>query len=151
MRETSGDNIFKELGLKSFQSRSLNKLCTFHKIKATGLPSYLFKLIPNASHHYLTGSVGKISIFHFFLLIYFAITNIYNKKNTSYKFKQKYVCRWPVENQNMFCRQAPLNIDIMSVINFWSLLYDPPAKNMHYRGHCYLNLKLIIIISSIQF
>ena len=21
---------------------------------------------------------------------------------------KKYVCRWPVENQNMFCRQAPL-------------------------------------------
>ena len=50
------------------------------------------------------------------LLIYFTNTNIYT--NQVYKFKQKYVCRWPVENQNMFCRQAPLNIDIMSMINF---------------------------------
>ena len=92
-------------------------------------------------------------LFYYFIFIYLIIsqTQIYTIINTSYKFKQKYVCRWPVENQNMSCRQAPLNIDIMSMKNFWSLLYDPPAENMHYRGHCYLDLKLIIIISSIQF
>ena len=98
-----------------------------------------------------------VSIWSIYLFIYLFIlqTQIYTviniKRNTSYKFKQKYVCRWPVENQNMFCRQAPLNIDIMSMINFWSLLYNPPVENTHYRGHCYLSLKLIIIISSIQF
>ena len=57
---------------------------------------------------------------------------MYNKKNTSYRFKQKYVCRWQVENQNMFCRQAPLNIDIMSLINIWSLFYDPPLFYDYY-------------------
>ena len=100
----------------------------------------------------LPDCLSFLRYFHIFifiyLLIYFANTNIY-KKNTSYKFKQKYVCRGPLENQNMFWHQAPLNI--MSVINFWSLLYDPRAENTHYRGHRYLNLKLNIIISSIHF
>ena len=91
------------------------------------------------------------SFYLFILFTYLFRKHKYKFTNTSYNFKQKYVCRWPVENQNMFCRQAPLNIDIMSLINFRSLLYDPPAENMHYRGHCYLNLNLIIIISSIQF
>ena len=58
-------------------------------------------------------------LFLLFLFIYLLIsqTQIYTIiENTSYKPKQKYVCRWPVENQNIFCRQTPLNIDIMSVI-----------------------------------
>ena len=90
-------------------------------------------------------------ILFLFIYLFISQTRIYTIINTSYKFKQKYVCRWPVENQNMSCRQAPLNIDIMSMKNFWSLLYDPSVENLHYRGHCCLNLKLIIIISSIQF
>ena len=61
---TSRDKIYKELGLESLQSRrSLHRLCTFHKIKTPGIPSYLFKLIPDTSHHYLTRSVEKISTY----------------------------------------------------------------------------------------
>ena len=61
---TSRDKIYKELGLESLQSRrSLHRLCTFHKIKTSGLPSYLFKLIPDTSHHYLTRSVEIISTY----------------------------------------------------------------------------------------
>ena len=61
-RGTSRDKIYKELGLESLQPRrSLYHLCTFHKIKTTGLPFYLFKLIPDTSHHYLTRSVEKSS------------------------------------------------------------------------------------------
>ena len=42
---TSRGKIYKELGLKPPQSRrGLNCFCTFHKIKTTGLPSYLFKI-----------------------------------------------------------------------------------------------------------
>ena len=64
IRGTSRDKIYKELGLESLQSRrSLHRLCTFHKIKTSGLPSYLFKLIPDTSHHYLTRSVEKISTY----------------------------------------------------------------------------------------
>ena len=49
---TSRDLISKELGLESLQSRrSLYCLCTFHKIKTSGLLSYLFKLIPDTSHY----------------------------------------------------------------------------------------------------
>ena len=62
--ETSRDKIYKEPGLESLQSkRSLHGLCTFHKIKTSGLPSYLFKLIPDISHHYLTRSVEKNSTY----------------------------------------------------------------------------------------
>ena len=95
----------------------------------------------------------SILFYLFILFIYLFIlqTQIYTIINTSYKFKQKYVRRWPVKNQNMSCREAPLNIDIMSMKNFWSLLYDPRAENTHYMGHCYLDLKLIIKILSIQF
>ena len=64
IRGNSRDKIYKELGLESFQSkRSLHLLCTFHKIKTSGLPSHLFKLIPDTSHHYLTKSVEKISTY----------------------------------------------------------------------------------------
>ena len=59
---TPRDKTYKELGLEFLQSRRcLHCLCTFHNIKATGLPSYLFKLIPDTSHHYLTRSVERIS------------------------------------------------------------------------------------------
>ena len=98
---------------------------------------------------------------HLYFIIYLFIsqTQIYTitkkqkktKKNTSYKFKQKICLQVACRKKKMFCCQAPLNIEITSMINFCSLLYDPPAENTHYRGHCYLNLKLIIIISSIQF
>ena len=64
IRGTSRDKIYKELGLESLQSRrSLHHLCTFHKIKTSGLPSYFFKLIPDTFHHYLTRSVEKISTY----------------------------------------------------------------------------------------
>ena len=60
IRGTSRDKTYKELGLEYLQSRrSLHSLCTFHKIKTSGLPSYLFKLIPDTSHHYFTRSVEK--------------------------------------------------------------------------------------------
>ena len=38
-----------------------NRLCTFHKIKTTGLPPYLFDVIQDTSYPYLTRSVEKIS------------------------------------------------------------------------------------------
>ena len=62
MQEALRDKIYKVLGLESLQSRrSLHRLCTFHKIKTSGLPSYLFKLIPDTSYHYFTRSIEKIS------------------------------------------------------------------------------------------
>ena len=64
IRGISRDKIYKELGLESLQSRRiLHRLCTFHKIKAIRLQSYLFQLIPNISHHYLTRSVENISTY----------------------------------------------------------------------------------------
>ena len=69
--------------------------------------SYIEKIVLRT--HYL---------FHLFIYLFISQTQIYTIINTSYKCKQKCVCRWPIENQNMSCHQAPLNIDIMSVKNF---------------------------------
>ena len=39
--------LYKELGLESLKlRRKLRRLCTFYKIKTTGLSSYLFSLKP---------------------------------------------------------------------------------------------------------
>ena len=76
-------------------------------------------------------ATNKVKIFlqtkEFFLFFLFLFTYLFCKHK--YKFTKtsiqiqviilnKNVCRQPVENQNMFCHQAPLNIDIMSVIKF---------------------------------
>ena len=64
IRGTSWDKIYEELGLEFLQSkRILHCLCTFHKIKTSGLPSYLFKLIPDTSHHCSTRFVKKNSTY----------------------------------------------------------------------------------------
>ena len=64
IRGTSRDQTYKEIGLESLHSRrNLHRLCTFHNIKATDLPSYLFKLISDASHHCFTRSVEKTSAY----------------------------------------------------------------------------------------
>ena len=48
----------KDMGLESLKFRQwFRKLCTFYKIKSTGLPSYLFDLIPKSSHMYNTRSL----------------------------------------------------------------------------------------------
>ena len=47
IRGTSQTKIYNELGLESLRFRRyFRRLCTFFKIKQTGLPSYLFNLIP---------------------------------------------------------------------------------------------------------
>lgn len=60
IRSTARDKIFKDLGVETLQSRrKLNPLCTFHKIKTTGLPLYLFTVTKDTSYYYLTRSVKK--------------------------------------------------------------------------------------------
>ena len=55
MRGTSQTKIYKELGLESLKFRRyIRRLCTFFKIKQSGLPSYLYNLIPKSSHSFNT-------------------------------------------------------------------------------------------------
>lgn len=58
-RSTARDKISKDLGVETRSRRKLNPLCTFHKIKTTGLPLYLFPVTKDTSYHYLTRSVKK--------------------------------------------------------------------------------------------
>ena len=44
------------------------------------------------------GTENKV-IYSFLFTYLFRKHKYMQRKNTSYKFKQKYVCRWPVENQ----------------------------------------------------
>ena len=54
--------LYSEIGLEpqNFR-RGFRKFCTFYKIKITGLPSYLFDLIPKSSHMYNTRSLEDVA------------------------------------------------------------------------------------------
>ena len=54
--------LYNEVGLESPKFRRLfRKLCTFYKIKSTGLPSYLYDLIPKSSHMYNTRLIEDVA------------------------------------------------------------------------------------------
>ena len=58
IKGTSRLKLYNEIGLESLKFRWwFRKLCTFYKIKSTGLPSYFYDLIPKSSHMYNTCSV----------------------------------------------------------------------------------------------
>ena len=58
IKGTSRIKLYNETGLESLKFRRwFRKLCTFYKIKSTGLSSYLFDLIPKNSHMYNTHSL----------------------------------------------------------------------------------------------
>ena len=64
----------------------------------------------------LSGPVVVLVFYFLFIYLFISQTQTYTTINIKKKIQvtslnKKYVCRWPVENQNMFCRQAPLNID----------------------------------------
>ena len=55
----------KKLGSESLKFRLwFWKLCTFHKIKTTGVPDYLFDFIPETNHIYNTGLSDKVTTFY---------------------------------------------------------------------------------------
>ena len=61
IKGTSSSKLYKELGLDSVRSRrTFRHLCSFHKIISTGLPTYLFSLIPKSIHGYRTRTSGNI-------------------------------------------------------------------------------------------
>ena len=52
--------LYNEIELESLKFRRWVR-CTFYKIKSTGLPSYLFELIPKSSHMYNTRSLEDVA------------------------------------------------------------------------------------------
>ena len=61
IKGTSRSKLYKELGLESLKSRrTFRHLCSFHKIISTGLPTYLFNLIPKSTHGYQTRTSQNI-------------------------------------------------------------------------------------------
>ena len=55
IKGTSKIKLYNELGLESLEFiRWFRKLCLFYKIKKTGLPEYLFNMIPKSNHQYNT-------------------------------------------------------------------------------------------------
>ena len=62
IKETSKVKLYKEFGLESLKlRRKLRHLRTFYKILNTGLPSYLFSLIPNTIHSYQTRTMNNVT------------------------------------------------------------------------------------------
>ena len=65
IRGTSQTKLYKELGLESLKFRRyFRRLCTFFKIRQTGLPSYLNNLIPQYNHDYNTRQFNKVESFY---------------------------------------------------------------------------------------
>ena len=57
--------LYNELGLESLEFRWwFRKLCLFYKIKKTGLPEYLFNMIPQSNHQYNTRSIEDVTTFY---------------------------------------------------------------------------------------
>ena len=51
IKPTSQSKLYNELGFESLKFRRyFRKLCTCYKIKTTGVPEYLFDLIPKNNH-----------------------------------------------------------------------------------------------------
>ena len=63
---TSQSKLYNELGFESLKFRCwFWKLCTFYKIKTTGVPEYLFDLIPETNHIYNnTHSSDNVTTFY---------------------------------------------------------------------------------------
>ena len=62
IKGTSKLKLYNEIGLESLKFRRWFRiLCTFYKIKSTGLLSYLFGLIPKSSHMYNTRSIEDVA------------------------------------------------------------------------------------------
>ena len=62
---TSKIKLYNELGLESLEFRRwFRKLCLFYKIKKTGLPEYLFNMIPQSNHQYNTRSIKDVTTFY---------------------------------------------------------------------------------------
>ena len=65
IRGTSQTKLYNELGLESLKFRRyFRRLCTFFKIQQSGLPSYLYNLIPHSNHSYITRQTDKIESFY---------------------------------------------------------------------------------------
>ena len=57
--------MYSELGFESLKFRCwFRKLCTFFKLKTSGLPEYLFDLIPQNNHLYNTRSLEDVTTFY---------------------------------------------------------------------------------------
>ena len=65
IKGTSQTKLYKELGLESLKFRRwFRRLCTFFKIKTSGKPEYLFKLIPTGQHSYNTRSLDQTDTYY---------------------------------------------------------------------------------------
>ena len=61
IKGTSRSKLYMELGLEFLKSRrTLRRLCAFHKILSTRLPTYLFNLILQSTHAYQIRTSGNI-------------------------------------------------------------------------------------------
>ena len=65
IKGTSQSKLYSGLGFESLKFRRwFRKLCTFFKLKTSGLPEYLFDLIPQNNHLYNTRFLEDVTTFY---------------------------------------------------------------------------------------
>ena len=65
IKGTYQKRLYNQLGLESLKFRRwFRKLCTFYKIKTTGVPQYLSDLIPQTNHLYNTCAAEDVTTFY---------------------------------------------------------------------------------------
>ena len=65
IKRTYQSRLYNELSLESLKFRRwFRKLCTFYKIKTTGVPQYLSDLIPQTNHLYNTCAAEDVTTFY---------------------------------------------------------------------------------------
>ena len=65
IKGTSQSKLYCELGFESLKfRRSFRKLCSFSELKTSGLPEYLFDLIPQNNHLYNTRFLEDVTTFY---------------------------------------------------------------------------------------
>ena len=63
IKGTSQSELYNKLGFGSLKFRHWFRKCTFYKIRATGVPEYLFDLNPETNHIYNTCS-SEVTTFY---------------------------------------------------------------------------------------
>ena len=63
IKRTSQSKLYCELGFESL-NLGFRKLCTFFKLKTSGLPEYLFDLIPQNNHLYNKHFLEVVTTFY---------------------------------------------------------------------------------------
>ena len=132
IKKTFQSKLSNELGFESLKFRRwFRKLCNFSKIKTTGVPEYLFHLIPKTNHIiYNTRSSKNFATF-------------YNRTDAyKYSFFPYIIAEWNILNKNIQQSKTIMSFikslfSIIFLIFFLSLISFLTALLLHLIAYCF--------------